>query len=558
MISVKNHFQKHWVFYFLFVAWVAIFHNNLRVPFFYDDYSQIVQNTKIRDISKFKDVIFCGLRQIRITQNITIAIDFYFSKLSTLSYHITNNLLHLLNTFLLLMFLRKIKGISSFVANLTAIIYLVHPLQIQSVTYLMGRISLLQNFSLFLVLNEFFKFENRSRIKIFLLLLFAYFTKENNCLIPIIFLIADFIFTPERLSKKLILREHLWYFLSVLIYIPLSIILKDPNNAMYIGSVGLRLFWPIPHYFLTQGYFIYYYLVLFFTPHNQSIYYEMPLFNSTIGLIGGFMWLSLIGLFVVSFLKRKKYPILCFFVCYFLIFHGSTNSFLQMINPFAEYRLSVSMPPIILGLCYLASLVNFAKYAKHFIAAVFIIFFSIFTHLHNELWKTPLKLWFYTEQEMNSFNIQLAIANEYFHRRYFDEAIKRIFRAQNIGTQINDHFTMSNFLLASTYFHQKKFMEANEVYFELVKSLVKFNEIDTHNFIVTLYILRKPEYFIMRKQGHESYGDDLIRVVNDTIKLYHRDNPQVKPFTENDIKTVEEKKSADNNAGAIKKAKLSN
>ena len=205
-----NFFDKYGFYLSVILIWILVFHNNLYDAYFYDDYGQILDNENLQNIKNFQCVIFCGMRQIRLFQNITFAIDFFFTGINPFSFHVTNNLIHLCNTFLLFSFLKKIKGIPFFVAALSTLIYLVHPLQVDSVTYIMGRTTLLQNLSIFLVLNETAKGENRSRLKIFFSLIFSYLVKENCTLIPFLVLLFDYYLQPQLFTLKTLKKEYVF------------------------------------------------------------------------------------------------------------------------------------------------------------------------------------------------------------------------------------------------------------------------------------------------------------------------------------------------------------
>lgn len=131
-----------------------IYSNTLTVPFVFDDRTSISDNTAIRitslTVDNLKNAAFKSPIPSRPLANISLALNYYFHKYTLPGYHLVNIAIHILNGivlyFLFVITLRtpalqatvKRPQVMAFAA---AAIWVVHPLQTQSVTYIIQRMN---------------------------------------------------------------------------------------------------------------------------------------------------------------------------------------------------------------------------------------------------------------------------------------------------------------------------------------------------------------------------------------------------------------------------------
>jgi hypothetical protein len=141
----------------------AIYFISLHAPFIYDDVDQILFNAKLHSLSPLLNVIFCDFRQIRVISNLSYAWNWWLSGGSTWSFHLTNIVIHFVNTFLVWCILDKVLSNQeddslqkrSFLRDFTVFLFLIHPIQSEAVSYITGRTSLLQASGFLIVLFVF-------------------------------------------------------------------------------------------------------------------------------------------------------------------------------------------------------------------------------------------------------------------------------------------------------------------------------------------------------------------------------------------------------------------
>ena len=130
------------------------FYGTFHSPFHYEDAHAIVENPHIKDISKFQEKV--GIQNIfnRSVLLLSFAINQHFGELEVFGYHLINILIHILTSILWFFLVKEFLLIEpiekrSFNKNLPLIcsfIHLLNPLNIQAVTYISSRSSLLATF----------------------------------------------------------------------------------------------------------------------------------------------------------------------------------------------------------------------------------------------------------------------------------------------------------------------------------------------------------------------------------------------------------------------------
>jgi len=133
---------------------LLIYSNTLGGPFIFDDSHNIRDNPHIR-LSRLtlEGITRAGLESPssnRPVANISFALDYYFHQYNILGYHLVNILIHAATAILLYLFVKTTLSIPSlssryahhgWIAFFAAFIWLAHPIQTQSVTYIVQRMN---------------------------------------------------------------------------------------------------------------------------------------------------------------------------------------------------------------------------------------------------------------------------------------------------------------------------------------------------------------------------------------------------------------------------------
>jgi hypothetical protein len=450
----------------------AVYLISAHAPFIYDDVDQILHNAKLHSLTPLTDVIFSGLRQIRVISNLSYAWDWVIGKGATWPFHITNIVFHLINTALVWCLLGRIlsregseKAVErAFLQDFTSFLFLIHPIQAEAVSYISGRTSLLQAFG-FLAALLAFSSPKRKPLLISFILIFSLLLKESCALIPFVLLGYELTLnkkTWNTVSKK----EFALYFGSTLLILPFYMILKDPHS-MYDGTIGFSLY-PIASYYIWQARYYLFYLWVFVNPAAQSIIHVPPDVSVNVviqGLLGIFLCLT-----AVVFVYRKKFefPIASFLVILFFFPLLPTNSFIQMINPFAEYRLYLSNLSLFFLLSWLVlKLVQFISedFFKKLVVFVSATIICVFSSLQQITWSNEVEI---SQRSVdnypNSYKTHLLLGGAYEDRGDLEAARGQYADAVNLVQTDEQVKTYRPWiLLARIYLKQGKYKECTDL-----------------------------------------------------------------------------------------------
>jgi tetratricopeptide (TPR) repeat protein len=123
----------------LLIAGVAVYSNTLAVPFLFDDRPKIVTTRSIEELWPADTTRWMGLRPV---VRFSLAVNYAFGGRQVTGYHVVNLTIHLLAALTLFGIVRRTlipNRLAAWLAFAVALVWLVHPLQTQAVTYIIQR-----------------------------------------------------------------------------------------------------------------------------------------------------------------------------------------------------------------------------------------------------------------------------------------------------------------------------------------------------------------------------------------------------------------------------------
>lgn len=425
-----------------------IYSNTLKAPFFFDDEAHIPENPHIRLTElTFKGITEAALKSPlphRLIANITFALNYYFHRYNVIGYHLTNIAIHILATIFLCLFVEntlrtpllhnryaRYKWIPFF----AALIWLVHPIQIQAVTYIVQRMTSLA--AMFYILSLLFYVKGRLAcqsnkkswtwfVGCVIAGIFALGCKEIAATLPLFILLYELYFFQELKSSRL--KHYLPYIISVFI---ISVFI----GLRYLGSTPLesilseydRLEFTLTERLLTQPRAVIYYISLLAYPspgrlnfdHNFTLSHSLIDPLTTLPSIAAIC--VLIGL---AFYMAKRQPLLSFCILWFfgnLVIESSVIG-LDMVF---EHRLY--LPSMFVGLAFVALACRWIKQNWVTIPAfcVIALLCCMWTYQRNSLWNDPVTLWKDSaDKSPGKPRPQYNLANAFYDRGNYSQAIK--------------------------------------------------------------------------------------------------------------------------------------
>jgi len=437
---------------------LAIYAQTFHYSFQYDDMFFIVENEAIRDLSDIFAIWNATSYPSRFISFYSFAINYHFHQLDVFGYHLTNFFIHLITSYCVWMLMFKVLQLRAtqlsrndqyLIAFLTALLFVVHPVQTEAITYITQRFASLA--SLFYLSSLCFYVYGRTQARPkqqFLLYIFSgiaavlgMMTKEIVITLPLMILFIEFFIISS--SKDQNNRSRLWspqkivsvlFILSFIMIIPMAFhnqtigILTSPrvSESHYGDIYGLHT------YVLTQFRVLATFLRLFFFPLNQNLSYDFEMSKSLFE-IKTFSCFLLLAIIIFSAIKiRKKQPVIAFGILWFFI--TILANFVPRRHVIFEHKLYLSSIGLCLALC--ALLFYLLKNRKTYIAclSLIVLLFSFLAFKRNLVWQSELSLWEDTAKKSpNKPQVLNNLGKIYLDEERYEDAIVQFNKAIEIA-----------------------------------------------------------------------------------------------------------------------------
>ena len=339
----------------IIAATVAVYANSFAGVFLFDEHQVILENDRIRQFWPPWPYLESAVRPLLYT---TLALNYAVSGLRPWSYHAFNLALHVSAAVLLFSVIRHTlrlpRGgshdaiVATALASIVALLWAVHPLQTQSVTYIVQRGEIMAAACILLVLwcviHETSAAGARqvmawraAAIGAFALGLSA---KETAvAAVPLVILYDRALLTGgwrAALARR-------WPLYAGMVLLPGTIAL-----ARWVAGAPLQFYvhaeWSPATYLLNQGPVILHYLRLAFWPHPLVFDYGWQPINSGIALLAGGVLSAAI---VAAFRSLDRRPAIGFAVLAFFILLAPTSSILPIEDMAVEHRMYLPLALVI-------------------------------------------------------------------------------------------------------------------------------------------------------------------------------------------------------------------
>jgi len=424
--------------------------HTLDVPFYLDDNNSLRGNEAIQQVDLGT---LWGLYAARIVGYLTFALDYAVHGYSLTGYHLVNILIHVLATFMayqVALALLKTPRLES-MANeqailwlplITALIFAIHPLQIQAVTYIVQRLaSLVALFylsSLYCYLQ--FRLSKTPKKKIifgFFLIIsgcLALFTKQNAVTIPLVFLLLEWIFfNPQR---KIIIAGAICTSIGLLgAYLLFPIVLNQELFAFISERTRETVLLSRIEYLSVQMHVLWSYILRFLLPVNLALIYEYAVPESFFSPGIFFPAVFHAGLILAAVLNRKAFPLAAFGILFYYTAHLVESSIIPIRDFAFDHR--TYLPNF--GLCLLVGSLVVAYLSRKpltkavlLLVCLVVLLLVALTWSRNQLWRDPIAF-LQHEVEINndSFTSYCFLGEAYYSAGQLTEAISIFERAQS-------------------------------------------------------------------------------------------------------------------------------
>ncbi|MDD5571187.1 MAG: glycosyltransferase family 39 protein, partial [Bacteroidales bacterium] len=171
---------------------------------------------------------------------LTYAIEYKISGLNPFAYHFTNFFLHLLNTLLVFIFIKKLSS-NIHVAAIASVLFGVHPLHVESVAWISERKDVLYAFFYIAGLITYLKYKEKNDVKFYLLtiLLFVFSCLSKAMAVPfsIMLLLIDYL-QMKKINFRIIVDKIPFLAISFTFGLIAIYVQKLQGASTFINNVG--------------------------------------------------------------------------------------------------------------------------------------------------------------------------------------------------------------------------------------------------------------------------------------------------------------------------------
>jgi protein O-mannosyl-transferase len=513
-----------------------IYANGLNTPFQSDDERHIFLNLEIDNPAYYLNLEKITYRQVSL---LTFALNYQWSQENPFGYHLFNLILHIFTVFLVFFIvILTIKNATEWgeraaliIAAITALLFGLHPIQTETITYISGRPGGLSALFIFLSLLMFmlgglkrpssktpgFIYYTASILIFFI----AVLSKEVAVILPALFVLYDICFMkgknwktfPSRLVFYALfpILALLAYFHSPYAFLALGGILKKIQLSLVLVQLDIL---KLP-------------LKLFLFPVNLTFEYD---FKTQV--MWGSLLASLLSLAIVLFLVIKKFylksAILSFSCLWFLITLAPTNSFIPRTHLFSERNLYVPYFGLSLFFAVILYLIFFKENRNKTAMTLLLVVGLSFSSLaikRNQTYASPSALWADTfKKNPSKLSAGKTSSIHYLMEENYPEALKTLKALLQINPGLYDvhqNMGLAYKSMGDVTNAEKKFKDAIRINFNapeahynlaslygnLGKAIEASKEFDISAKLFTSHINKPPQNFYFDKaRAHNQAG----------------------------------------------------
>lgn len=462
----------HAIFIFLLaVTAVIAYSNNFTAEFVYDDYPFILENPAVRSLShpsrffldresfseKGSYVIYRPLAALSFAANYAL------SGYRPAAYHAVNIALHIACGVLLYLFLHMTFGHAEF-AFLAALLFLVHPVQTEAVSWISSRGNAMFLSFFLLAMMCYRKWSlaaPRRRMFFVLALVFALLSllsKEMAVVLPVLLIVYDAsVNRPETQKgwKTRLLTIIPFAGLSGVYVIVRHLVLGETRQMDYWGGSPQTAL-------LTMTKAFAYYVRLMFIPRPLMVEYMVPLARSLFQPTVVFSLAVLTLLAIICVFSYRRAPVVFFGIAWFFASLLPVSNIIPLqaiINERFLYLPSIGFCAILASPALCAQPALGKRMSRGIIIALLIIaaLYGALTLHRNRDWRNSLSLWTASVKASpaaptSRYNLGL----ELFFRQRYDEAIEHL----KMACRLQEKFPSAHGVLGNIYIAQEKYDDA--------------------------------------------------------------------------------------------------
>lgn len=459
-----------------------VYSNSFYNAFHFDDVFFILTKPQIRDLSDLNAIWNAHSHPARFIGFLSFAINYHIHQYQVFGYHLVNWFIHIGNALLVWWMVKllfqtprlernALRVYTEWAAVMCALLFVVHPVQTQAVTYITQRFASLATLFYLLSICTYLKGRlSRGAVSIVCFVtaiisaLLGMFTKQIVFTLPLMIILVELVFVRrQRINWTAIGIVALF-----LLVVP-GIFSYNTGHILNIKHMseshdGDALTSGV--YFLTQMRVLMTYLRLLFVPLGQNLDYDYPALTEFSDPQVFVPFGLLTALFVSGMVMLRKHPLIGFGILWFFIAISVESTFITIKNVIFEHRLYLPMAGFSIVLVF--GLLKGFRRLKPVVAIIscLVILFSILTYKRNLVWRDGISLWTdVVAKSPNKSRPHISLGIAYIQNQQYDLAMNHLQRALELNPTAYKAYNNIGLIYAK----QRDYRQAIEFYNQAVQ-----------------------------------------------------------------------------------------
>jgi tetratricopeptide (TPR) repeat protein len=369
--------------------------NALQASFQFDDWDVIVRDPRVQGFSAW----WASMPGMRPLLKLSYALN-HASGLGVVGFHAGNVLIHAANGLLILYLMHHLEiqagHRASRLALATALIFVLHPVQTEAVTYASGRSTSLSTFFALASLTAWTVGRNNRRHAAMymyaaspLLMLLGIATKESAVMVPAVLVLCAAADVSRPFSWQQVWRQSACHWLLLLAALAAAMLLPAYQHFL-ATSLATR---SITENLIAQVYGIGYLLGQLLNIERMNADPALPV-HTTLGLDGTLVLAGIVFAAGMALLNIRRYPLPAFAVLWFLLWMAPGNSLLARLDLVNDRQLYTALAgPALLLAAAIHRLGRQQRYLEVMALSAVLLLTGFTTHLRNDVYRDEVGFW---------------------------------------------------------------------------------------------------------------------------------------------------------------------
>ena len=413
------------------------------------------------------------------------AVSFLFFGENPFFYHLVQLIIHIANALLLFKIAKKL--LQKNIAFFLSLIFLIHPINVEAVSYIGSFNSPL--FLLLGLLALLISTSEKIRLSMFTiicLILLSIFSKETGILFVVIIPLFQYLFKKKYLKLSFLISA-----VTIGLYLTIKLLMSSQLSPAYPAPIAEL---PIIQRFYTIPAVIFYYIKTFFLPIDLAIYQRWVITSPSflkfyLPLIFDLAFFTMLVAIGRHLFKKDKhiFQVYIFFFVWFLIGLLLHSQIIPLNLTVADHWFYFPLIGIcgLVGTLIQAFLPSNRRLRTFLIICLIAIFaaFSVRTIIRNRDWSNNLELFEHDSRVEDNYILEDFLGSEYFYRNEYDHALKHYHRSLRMEPHEGIFLSM-----ATVYKYNGNFKKSEIFYTKAIQYHKKF-QLDSYQNLSALQVI---------------------------------------------------------------------